>query len=126
MLMKDGLNAASAERIAGAVSQVYPSFATKEFLQQIEQGLSPLELKERVNHFIDVLAKHLPTDFADCHKILIQLKPHWDHGDPEDPLRSFAAWPITDFNSSSVNDINNSNPSTSVLCVKPNAKKRGV
>ncbi|MCP4987821.1 MAG: DNA alkylation repair protein [Colwellia sp.] len=97
MLMKDGLNAASAERIAGAISQVYPSFAEEAFLQQVEQGLSALELKERVNHFIDILAKHLPADFIDCHKIFTQLKPHWNHGDPEDPLRAFAAWPVTDF-----------------------------
>ena len=97
MLMKDGLNIASAERIAGAISQVYPSFAEEAFLQQVEQGLSALELKERVSHFIDILAKHLPADFIDCHKILTQLKPHWNHGDPEDPLRSFAAWPVTDF-----------------------------
>ena len=97
MLMKDGLNAASAKRIADAISQVYPSFAVESFLHQIEHGLAPLELKQRVNHFIDVLAKHLPQDFAECHGIFMQLKPHWNYGDPEDPLRSFAAWPVTDF-----------------------------
>jgi 3-methyladenine DNA glycosylase AlkC len=97
MLMKEGLNSVSAERIAGAISQVYPEFAVEQFLQQVDSGLAVLELKERVNHFIEVLAKHLPQDFSDCHKILTQLKPHWDHGNPEDPLRSFAAWPITDF-----------------------------
>jgi len=97
MLMKEGLNTASAERIAGAISQVYPAFSVEQFLQQVDSGLSGLELKERVNHFIDALATHLPQDFVNCHKILTQLKPHWDHGNPEDPLRSFAAWPVTDF-----------------------------
>jgi len=95
--MKEGLNTASAKRIAGAISQVYPEFAVEQFLQQIDSGLSGLELKERVNHFIDVLAEHLPQDFIDCHRILTQLKPKWDYGNPEDPLRSFAAWPVTDF-----------------------------
>lgn len=33
MLMKDGLNAVSAERIASAISQVYPGFAVEQFLQ---------------------------------------------------------------------------------------------
>ena len=97
MLMKDGLNAVSAQRIASAISQVYPDFAVEQFLQQIDIGLASLELKQRVNHFIDVLAKYLPQDFAACHATFIQLKPHWDYGNPEDPLRSFAAWPVTDF-----------------------------
>ncbi|KGJ94908.1 DNA alkylation repair protein [Colwellia psychrerythraea] len=97
MLMKDGLNISSAERISGAISQVYPDFAAEQFLQQIEVGLTSLELKQRVNHFIEVLAKHLPADFSACHHIFTQLKPHWDYGEPDDPLRSFAAWPVTDF-----------------------------
>jgi len=97
MLMKEGLNIVSAKRIADAISQVYPEFAVELFVQQVDSGLSQLELKERVNHFIDVLAEHLPSNFIECHKILIQLKPYWDHGDPDDPLRSFAAWPVTDF-----------------------------
>ncbi len=95
--MKEGLNIASAERIAGAISQVYPEFAVEPFLQQIDSGLASLELKQRVNHFIDALAKYLPQDFSDCHNIFLQLKPHWNYGDPEDALRSFAAWPVTDF-----------------------------
>jgi len=95
--MKEGLNIASAERIAEAISQVYPNFAVEPFLQQIDSGLASLELKQRVNHFIDVLAEYLPKDFAQCHHIFMQLKPHWNYGEPEDPLRSFAAWPVTDF-----------------------------
>jgi len=97
MLMKDGLNLVSAERIANAILPVYPDFSVEPFLQKIELGLAPLELKERVNHFIEVLAKHLPQDFVDCHHILTQIKPYWDYGNPDDPLRSFAAWPVTDF-----------------------------
>ncbi|WP_057830311.1 DNA alkylation repair protein [Colwellia sp. TT2012] len=96
-LMKDGLNTASAQRIAQAINQVYPEFNVEQFIAQIDSGLAALELKQRVNHFIAVLAKHLPQDFIACHKILTQLKPHWDHGDPDDALRSFAAWPVTDF-----------------------------
>ncbi len=97
MLMKEGLNLASAKRIAEAISQVHPDFAVEDFLQQIDSGLSSLELKQRVDHFIEVLASYLPKDFTACHDIFTQLKPHWNYGDPEDPLRSFAAWPVTDF-----------------------------
>lgn len=97
MLMKNGLNETAARRIASAIVTVYPEFNTKGFIKHINKGLAPLELKERVNHFIEVLAKYLPQDFVACHNILTQLKPHWDHGDPEDPIRSFAAWPVTDF-----------------------------
>ncbi len=97
MLMKDGLNINAAKRIASSVTQVYPEFAAEQFVQHIDFGLAALELKERVDHFIDILAKHLPDDFAACHEILTKLKPFWDHGNPDDPLRSFAAWPVTDF-----------------------------
>lgn len=95
--MKEGLNAAAASRIANAIVKVYPAFDVAQFEALTQEGLAQLELKERVNHYIEVLAKLLPQDFVDCHKILTQLTPHWDHGIPDDPLRYFAAWPVTDF-----------------------------
>lgn len=97
MLMKDGLDLRAAKRIANAMAAVYLKFNSAEFIQQIEQKYQPLELKERVELFIESLSQSLPEDFTKCYDIFMQLKPHWDHGDPNDATRSFAAWPVIDF-----------------------------
>lgn len=97
MLMKDGLAIHAAHRISQAISAVNLSFKSTEFIEFIESELEPLELKERVDLYIEALAKYLPNNFNECHDILMKIKPHWDYGDPNDATRSFAAWPVTDF-----------------------------
>lgn len=95
--MKDGLDLRAAKRVANAISAVYPAFNGKVFVDEISLFYQPLELKERVEFFVKTLAKLLPADFVQCHDILIQLKRHWDKGDPTDATRTFAAWPILEF-----------------------------
>ncbi len=96
-LMKNGLSEAALNRIAKAFEQLLPSFDSPTFLAESQQGLEALELKERVHHIIEVLSRHLPKSFTEAAKILKQIPKVWDHGDPNDPLRYFAAWPVTDY-----------------------------
>lgn len=97
MLMKDGLGAAALERSAAAIERCMPGFPREQFLGQVLDGLDVLELKERVHHVIAVLAGFLPENFPDAAQILARLPEHWDGGDPDNPLRGFAAWPLIDY-----------------------------
>lgn len=97
VLMKDGLGRAALERSAAALERCMPEFPKEKFLGQALDGLDGLELKERVHHVIAVLADVLPTDFPAAAEILARLPEHWDSGNPDDPLRGFAAWPLIDY-----------------------------
>ena len=90
--MKNGLGGPAVERIACALEQVIPDFDNAKFVSEAMTGLDTLELKERVSHVITVLHKFLPGEFAKTACLLKRLPTVWDHGDPDDPLRSFAAW----------------------------------
>lgn len=96
-LMKDGLDAAAVERIAGSLARVAPNFAKTQFVSDAIDGLVPLELKSRVRHISAALNNHLPADFEKAAEILLSLKSNWIPGDPEDSLGGFAAWPVIDY-----------------------------
>ena len=97
MLMKNALGPAAVSRIALSLTKVWPKFNTQAFSKSALQGLEALELKQRVDHLIDALAEHLPTDFIETAAILKRLPEHWDFGDPKDSTRSFASWPVIDY-----------------------------
>ena len=101
-LMKDGLGEAAIRRIAAGLAASHmacglPPIDQAAFVADGLAGLDELELKQRVDHLIAVLARYLPADFADCAPLLMALPTHWDRGEPDDPLRGFAAWPVTDY-----------------------------
>ncbi len=96
-LMKNGLSDQAINRIAFALEQVVNKFNRKQFVEEAMQNIEQLELKERVGHLIEILHRHLPSDFVKSAALLVKLPAVWDHGDPDDPLRSFAAWPVTDY-----------------------------
>ncbi len=99
-LMKNGLGPAAVERIAQALSHTQSlkqSFDPVAFKQQATSTLAELELKQRVQHIIDTLHDFLPSGFEQAVHCLLELPEHWDSGDADDPLRSFAAWPIIDY-----------------------------
>ena len=96
-LMKDGLSTPAINRIAQALSLTLPDFPTPRFVVDAERGIRALELKDRVRHLMGVLHNFLPDDFEKTAEILIRLKNNWNPGDPADPLRGFAAWPIIDY-----------------------------
>ena len=96
-LMKDGLSTQAVDRIANALSAVIDNFPVQEFIEDVHRGLTELELKQRVQHIIDVLANYLPAEFNQTATILLRIKKHWDWGDEKDPLSGFAAWPLIDY-----------------------------
>ncbi len=96
-LMKEGLGVDAVARIEHVLSILIKDFPSHDFKVSALTGLEPLELKQRVNHLIDVLAQYLPNDFQSVVTILLQVKQHWDWGEPDDALSGFAAWPLIDY-----------------------------
>lgn len=97
MLMKDGLGRSAIERIGIALARLIPEFNGACFRREAMAGLDAMELRERVDHLIVVLHGVLPKKFSDCASVLMKLPQVWDYGDPNDALRGFAAWPLTDY-----------------------------
>lgn len=96
-LMKEGLGEDAIARIADVLSAIDEKFPSQQFSQAALTGIKQLELKQRVDHIIKVLADFLPADFQSTAAILLQVKRHWNWGDKNDALSSFAAWPLTDY-----------------------------
>jgi len=96
-LMKDGLGEEAVERIVQAFVSTMDQFPADQFRADALNGLDGLELKERVGHLIEVLHQYLPKEFEITAELLTSMKPVWDRGDKDDPLRGFAAWPIIDY-----------------------------
>jgi len=97
ILMKDGLGQAAVHRISHGLLAAGAEFEVDAFHQDALTGLDTLELKQRVHHLIDVIARYLPEDFQKTATILGNIRDQWDEGDPGDNLRSFAGWPIIDY-----------------------------
>ena len=96
-LMKDGLGEAAIDRIVSGLNAVLPDFDSRGFKRAALDGLEALELKERVRHLIEVMHGFLPPQFETAAEALCRLPEVWDHGDPDDPIRGFAIWPVTDY-----------------------------
>jgi 3-methyladenine DNA glycosylase AlkC len=50
-----------------------------------------------VQHVTRALERHLPAAYPRALKTVLAAAKHWDAGDPSDPLRGFAAWPLIDY-----------------------------
>ena len=96
-LMKDGLGESAVSRINRGLILAGASYDADAFQRDAMIGLENLELKQRVDHLIGVIARYLPSQFEESSVILGRLCEVWDDGDPEDVLRPFAAWPIIDY-----------------------------
>lgn len=96
-LMKDGLGQAAVHRISHGLLAAGAQFDAEAFHQDALKGLDTLELKQRVQHLISVIAQYLPEDFKKTAAILGNIRDQWDEGDPKDNHRSFAGWPIIDY-----------------------------
>lgn len=95
--MKDGLGAAAVDRIARSLQCTWAEFDSEAFTSAALDGIDTLELKQRVRHLTQSLHLVLPKDFVQAAEILSRVPQHWDFGDPDDPVRGFAAWPIIDY-----------------------------
>jgi 3-methyladenine DNA glycosylase AlkC len=96
-LFKDQLAGPEVERIALAIKSVEPGFPRHEFVALATDGLTELELKNRVRHIIDALHRSLPEDFREAATILRQLPDLSKRGESEDVFRGFSAWPLIDY-----------------------------
>lgn len=96
-LMKEGLDKNAVSRLSSSLTRVFPDFPEIKFQLKAFEGLDKLELKQRVEHLIEVLHEFLPQDFCETATQLQQLPLFWDAGNPDDPLNGFAAWPVIDY-----------------------------
>jgi len=96
-LMKSGLATDAVLRICTVLAEIIDDFPVAQFQNDGLHGLDDLELKQRVDHLIAVLADYLPEDFQQTAEVLLQVKQYWDWGDEHDALSSFAAWPLVDY-----------------------------
>jgi 3-methyladenine DNA glycosylase AlkC len=94
---KEGLGRDAIERIARNVARAHTRFDRAQFVRDAMRGLDALELKQRVTHVIAALRAHLPKDVRRAVATLVAVAEQWEGGDPKDPLRGFAAWPVIDF-----------------------------
>jgi 3-methyladenine DNA glycosylase AlkC len=95
--MKDGLGASAVDRLARSLVSADPGFDAPEFRKRGLAGLGTLELKARVGHLTDALAKCLPDDYPRALEVVRQAGRAFPEGDPADPLNGFAAWPLVDW-----------------------------
>lgn len=95
--MKDGLNETAIHRLSRGLRDAGADFSEASFYRDAIVDLDSLELRQRVDHLIDVMSYHLPDNFTDVALILSKVREHWDHGDPADKLSAFAAWPVVDY-----------------------------
>lgn len=96
-LMKDGLDHAAVARLREALCAGDSSFDGPGFERRALQGLTDLELKERVRHLIGAMAAFLPDDFPAALSTVLAAGEAFPVGDPDDSLNGFAAWPLIDW-----------------------------
>jgi len=80
--LKDALfNSAKVEKIASEIQAVYADFEQKAFEAEVVSRFPELELKARIDHVRDMLARYLPDDYREATTILINaLPPELDSG----------------------------------------------
>ena len=96
-LMKDRLGEQAILEISQVLSMCLTDFPQRQFIKQALAGLGELELKQRVDHLIAVLADYLPAEFTDAASVLISVKHHWPEQSSADSWGSFTAWPLVDY-----------------------------
>ncbi len=95
--LKESLDRQAVELIAHNLERAWDDFDSAGFVRDASAKLAQLELKQRVHHVIDALAKHLPDEFPVALDILLRAAEKWEVEDPDDPRHGFAAWPIIDY-----------------------------
>jgi 3-methyladenine DNA glycosylase AlkC len=94
--LKNALGTGAIGRLSQSVQRVIPVFDAGAFRLEAEQALANLPLKARVSALVQLLDQSLPP-FAEVAPALCDLPAQWDAGDPNDPYRGFAAWPVIDY-----------------------------
>ena len=97
--LKDELyNPVKVKMIAQEIEAVYSDFDTSSFIDDTLQAFPKLELKERIYHIRDMLAKYLPDDYKDAVNILLNaLPPELDPSRGDDDFGDFIYAPYSEY-----------------------------
>ncbi len=97
--LKDELfNPQKVNKIATEIKEVYEDFKQKAFAKEVLKPFETLELKERIYHIRDMLAKYLPSDYIEATTILLKaLPPELDPNKTDDDFGDFIYAPYGDF-----------------------------
>jgi 3-methyladenine DNA glycosylase AlkC len=96
-LMKDGLGSTAVDRLTEALVKADAKFPAAAFKRDARRGLDALELKQRVNHLIEVMDRHLPKRYPSALSLVKKAGRVFPPGGRKDPVASFAAWPLVDW-----------------------------
>ena len=97
--LKDKLfNPQKVKKIALEIKEVYEHFNQEAFEKEVIKPFDKLELKERIYHIRDMLAKYLPDDYIEAITILLKaLPPELDPNRTDDDFGDFIYAPYGDF-----------------------------
>lgn len=97
--LKDHLfNPSSVTRLAGWVKGAYPAFKEKVFVHGVLKEFPRLELKQRISHISDQLKAHLPSDYTQAVRILVNaLPPELDSEKTDNDFGDFVLAPFSEF-----------------------------
>ena len=62
-----------AKMLANKIQPIHPDFNKRQFVQKVKKGVSPLELKDRVELICDFLQQYISKDFESSWNILEQI-----------------------------------------------------
>ncbi len=62
-----------AKMLADKIQPLHPEFNKRQFIQKVKKGVTPLELKDRVELMADLLQQYISKDFESSWKILEQI-----------------------------------------------------
>jgi len=74
--LKDQLfNENSVRKLSDEIDQAFSMFEKEAFYQEVLSAFPALELKERIHHIRDMLAKYLPDEYDEALSIILQALP---------------------------------------------------
>lgn len=68
-------NREKVSKLAHEIANVSHTFQCENFIEEVMDTFSELELKERIHHITDVLEKHIGTDFFHATNIIERALP---------------------------------------------------
>jgi 3-methyladenine DNA glycosylase AlkC len=97
--LKDELfNPQKVNQIATEIKNVYQAFEQEAFEKEVTEAFKELELKERITHIQDMLAKYLPDDYQEATNIILNaLPPELDPNKTDDDFGEFIYASYGDF-----------------------------
>ena len=97
--LKDELfNLKKVYQIASEIQEAYVGFEQEKFEKEVTDKFHELELKERISHISNMLAKYLPSNYVVATNILVKaLPPELNPTKTDDDFGDFIYAPYSDF-----------------------------